>query len=147
MESSLRVVKMAVIDMRAMRYINLLDKVSRVRTMSCFIYNNTIFFAVRRNQVSRAIGPAAVNIKKIQASIGSRVRVISEIEGVSDLRRFIEDIVAPVKPRDIELKENVVVITAGNTQNKASLIGRDKRRYEELKKIVHDFFGKELKVL
>ena len=138
---------MTVIDMKAMRYINLLDKFSNVKTRNCFSYNNVIFFAVGRSQVSRAIGPAALNIKIIQDSIGIRVRVIRESEGVGDLRRFVEDIISPVKPRAIEVKEGAVVITAGNNQNKASLIGRDKRRFEEMKKIVHDVYGLEFKIL
>ena len=139
--------KMAIIDMQAMRYINLLDKVSKVRTRRCFVYNNVIFFAVNKGQVSRAIGPSASNIRKIQESIGVRVKIIREAEDIDGLKRFIEDIVAPVRPRAIELKEDKVVITAGNNQNKASLIGRDKRRFEEMKKIVADVFGKELKII
>jgi transcription antitermination factor NusA-like protein len=138
---------MDVIDMKAMRYINLLDKISRVQTRRCFIYNNAVYFAVNKNLVSRAIGPSAINIKKIQESIGARVKIIKEAEGIGDLKRFIGDVVSPIRPRDIELKENVVVITAGNNQNKASLIGRDKRRYGELKKIISDVFGKDLKIL
>ena len=138
---------MTVIDMKAMRYINLLDKFSRVKTHNCFVYNNVVFFAVDRNQVSRAIGPAASNMRKIQESIGIKARVVREAEGLGDLKRFVEDVVAPIKPRMIEVKENVAVITSGNTQNKASLIGRDKRRFEELKKIVHDVFGLDLKIL
>ncbi len=137
----------AVIDMKAMRYINLLDKVSRVKTRHCFIYNNTIFFAVNKYQVSQAIGPAAANIRKIQESLGARVRIIKESEGVQDTKRFVEDIVAPIEPREVEIKEKELIITAGNMQNKASLIGRDKRRLEELKRIVEDNFNLQVKII
>ena len=138
---------MTVIDMKAMRYINLLDKVSHVKSRSCFMYNNAVFFPVSKNLVSRAIGPSAVNIRKIQESIGVRVKIISEADGDGDVKRFVEEVVSPVKPREIEIKDGVLLITAGNMQNKASLIGRDKRRFEELKHIVHDYFGKDLKIL
>jgi|WetSurMetagenome_2_1015567.scaffolds.fasta_scaffold941807_2 transcription antitermination factor NusA-like protein len=137
----------AVIDMKAMRYINLLDKVSRVKTRRCFTYNNAVFFAVNKNQVSQAIGPAASNIRAIQESLGMRVKIIKEAEGINDARRFIEDIVSPIRPKDIEVKDGAMLITAGNTQNKASLIGRDKRRLEELKLIVQENFSLELKIL
>ena len=59
-------VKMTVINMQTMRYLNLLDKESRVRTTTCFVYNNTIIFAVPPYLVSRAIGPNALNTKKLQ---------------------------------------------------------------------------------
>lgn len=137
----------AVIDMKAMRYINLLDKVSRVKTRHCFVYNNAIFFAVNKNQVSQAIGPSAANIHKIQDSLGLRVKIIKESEGAHDVKRFIEDVVSPIQPKEIQIIEGAVVITAGNMQNKASLIGRDKRRLEEMKKIVHDNFNLELKIV
>ena len=137
----------AVIDMKAMRYINLLDKISRVKTRRCFIYNNAIFFAVNKRQVSQAIGPAASNIRKIQESLGTRVKIIKEAESVEEVSRFVGDIIFPIKPREIEIKESAVIITAGNTQNKASLIGRNKRRMEELNKTIRDDFDLELKII
>lgn len=138
---------MSVIDMTAMRYINLLDRVARVKTRKCFIHNNVIFFAVNKKEVSKAIGPGAINIKKIQEKIGKKVKVIPEDEGLSDIKRFIEDIVAPIKPKSVEVVDGSVIILAGNNQNKASLIGRNKRRFLELKKIIQDTYGLELKII
>ncbi|MBU0466335.1 MAG: KH domain-containing protein [Nanoarchaeota archaeon] len=138
---------MGVIDMRAMRYINLLDKIAKVKTRKCFVHNNILFFAVNGKSVSRAIGPAASNIKNIQEKIGKKVRIIREDEGLDDVKRFIEDIVSPVRLKSVEVKEGCIVITAGNNQNKASLIGRNKRRYLELKKILQDFYHLDLKII
>jgi len=138
---------MGIIDMTAMRYINLLDKVSKVKTRKCFVHNNIIFFAVKKEFVSRAIGPAAGNIKRIQDKIGKKVKIIKEADGVADVQVFIEDIVSPVKPKLVEVKESCVVITAGNNQNKAALIGRNKRRFLELKKVVKDTFNLDLRIV
>lgn len=138
---------MAVIDMKAMRYINLLDKVSHVKTRRCFVHNNTIFFAVPGSQISKAIGPSAVNVRKMQESIGLKIKIIKDVEGVDDAKRFVEDIVAPVRLKSIEVKENSLIITGGNNQNKATLIGRNKRRFEELKKVINDFFNLDLRII
>ncbi len=138
---------MAVIDMRAMRYINLLDKISHVKTNTCFLHNNSVFFAVNRRDVSRAIGAGAINTRKIQDQIGKKVKIISAPEGMDDIQRVIEDIVNPVRFKSLEVKENCVFLTAGNNQSKATLIGRNKRRYEELKKIVGDLFNLDLKII
>lgn len=140
-------VKMSVIDMRAMRYINLLDKVSHVRTRKCFIHNNTVFFAVKGPQISRAIGPAAVNIRRIQESVGLKIRIIRDAENIEDAKRFVEDVVSPVRIKSIELKDNCLIITAGNNQNKAALIGRNKRRFEELERVIKDFFNADLRIV
>jgi len=138
---------MTIINMQTMRYINVLDKVTRVKTRKCFVHNNSVFFAVDRVYVSKAIGPSAVNVRKIQEQIGKKVKIIRESEGLNDAKRFIEDIVAPVRFKSVELKDGVILITAGSNQTKASLIGRNKRRYEELRKIVHDYLGSELRII
>ncbi len=138
---------MATIDMQTMRYINLLDKASKVKTMRCFVYNNTIFFAVPQNLISKAIGPQAINIKKMQDQIGKKIKIIREPNGVNEIGSFISDIVSPIKFKNLEVKDSEVIITAGTNQNKASLIGRNKRRLEELEKIIQGVFNFELKIL
>ena len=138
---------MTTINMQTMRYINLLDRASNVRTKKCFVYNNTIFFAVPKNLVSRAIGPSALNVKKIQENLGRRVRIIAEPENVWDAMRFVKDLVNPNKFKSLEIKDNCFILTAGSNQNKAILIGRDKRRLEELKSIIFDIWGMDLKIV
>jgi len=132
--------------MQTMRYINLLDRVSRVKTTKCFQYNNTIIFAVPRFMISRAIGPDALNVRRIQEQLGKRVKIISEAVGNDDIERFVRDIVAPVSFVSLEVKEGIVEITAGS-QSKASLIGRNRRRSIELGQIISDVFGFGLRIL
>ena len=138
---------MAIIDMQTMRYINLLDRASSVKTKRCFIYNNTIFFAVPKDLVSKAIGPAAFNVKRIQENLGKKVRIIEEPQGLKDAMSFLKDIISPNRFKLLEVKENCFIITAGNNQNKAILMGRNKRRLEELQKIVHDIYEMDLKII
>lgn len=138
---------MAIIDMQIMRYINLLDRASHVKTTKCFVYNNTIFFAVPKSMMSRAIGPNALNIREMQDKLDKRVKIIEEPSGVGDSIRFISDIVDPVRFKSVDIRDNELVITAGNTQSKASLIGRNKRRMEELNQIVKDTYNLDLKIV
>jgi len=138
---------MAIINMQTMRYINLLDRASRVKTRQCFIYNNTIFFSVPRELVSKAIGPAALNVRKIQENLGKKVRIIPEPKGLFDAPRFVHDLVSPTRFKSLEIKENCFILTAGSNQNKAILIGRNRRRFDELQKILHDLFGVNLEII
>ena len=108
--------------MQTMRYINLLDRTAHVKTRKCFVYNNTIFFAVPRQFVSKAIGPDASNIRKIQESLGKKIKVIKEAGGYEDAENFVEDVVSPAKFKSFEVKDGAGIITAGNNQNKAILI-------------------------
>jgi transcription antitermination factor NusA-like protein len=138
---------MATINMQKMRYINLLDKAAKVKTTKCFIYNNTIYFAVPSPLISKAIGPSALNVKKIQDKLGKKVRIIKEARDLTEASTFLQEVVSPVKFKSLEIKDNCITITAGNQQNKASLIGRNKRRLEELRTVTQDIFNLELKVI
>ena len=137
---------MATINMQIMRYINLLDKVSRIKTKKCFIYNNTIIFAVPSKLISRAIGPKGKNIREMQEKLGKKIKIIKEADDVGDAERFVKDIVEPVTFVSLEIREGEIVITAG-ARSKAALLGRNKRRLAELSKILEDNFGKELKII
>jgi len=137
---------MATINMQIMRYINILDRASHVKTSNCFIYNNTIFFAVSKFMISKAIGPNASNIRKIEEQTGKKIRIIEEPQGIESAERFISDIVAPVKFKSIEIKDKCIIITAGSS-NKAALLGRNKRRFDELRQILIDNFGLDLKIV
>jgi NusA-like KH domain protein len=138
---------MAIINMQTMRYINLLDKASKVKTRKCFVYNGTIYFAVPRALMAKAIGPEASNIKRIQEKLGKKIKIIPEAIGLEDLEKFVNNVVNPVSFKNIEVKDNQVVVTAGGMQNKAALLGRNKTRYLELSQIIQDIFGKELRVI
>lgn len=130
-----------------MRYINLLDRASNVKTKQCFTYNNTIFFAVPRELVSKAIGPSALNVKNVQENLGKRVKIIAAPNGLEDSLKFVQDLVAPNKFKSLEIKDKCFVLTAGNNQNKAVLIGRNKRRFLELAAILKDIFGLDLRIV
>lgn len=137
---------MATIDMQTMRYINLLDKASHVKTHTCFVYNNTIMFAVPKSMISKALGPDALNVRRIQEELGKRVRIVPAPEGIKDLNEFITKIIAPVGFKSIEVKGEECILNAGS-QHKAALIGRNRRRLDELGAVIKDLFSLELKII
>ncbi|MSS75110.1 hypothetical protein EXS73_02770 [Candidatus Pacearchaeota archaeon] len=138
---------MATLDMQTIRYLNLLDKLSHVKTSKCYTYNNTIIFAVQKNFVAQAVGEQGYTIKRMQEQIGKRVRIIAQAEGQEDANRFVSDVVSPTGFKGMSIQQKLLTITAGNMQNKASLLGRNKMRFAELELIVKDTFGFELKII
>jgi len=96
--------------------------------------------------MSQAIGHDAANIRFIQEQIGKRIRIIEEARGVEDSEKFIAAIVAPVTFKSLEIKEGMFILTAGS-QSKAALIGRNRRREDELRQISKDTFGLDLKIV
>jgi transcription antitermination factor NusA-like protein len=109
-------------------------------------YNDTIIFCVPRDLVMRAVGENGRNAKRISEILQKKVKIIPSPRGLGDIRFFLENIVKPVMFKDLQIAGREVIMTAGS-QNKASLIGRNKRRLLELQKIVKDYFGKELRII
>jgi transcription antitermination factor NusA-like protein len=134
------------LDMQDLRYLNLFEKVTEIRTHYCFEYNNTIIFCVPRELVSRALGPDVRNLRRISEIIKKRVKVIAIPNIPQDIKRFIELVVSPVTFKDLEILPNEIVLNAG-AQSKAALIGREKRRLIEMQKITQNFFKKDFRII
>tara|TARA_Y100000310_G_C20395443_1_gene674869 strand:- start:409 stop:804 length:396 start_codon:yes stop_codon:yes gene_type:complete len=131
-----------------MRYINLLDKVARVRARKCFVYNNVIHFAVHPRFLSQALGQNANNLRVLSERLGKRVRIIRDApDNLKGVENFVGSIVSPVDFVSFEIKEGSFVLTAGSRTKAATLIGRNKVRLDELNKIVNGYFGKGLRIV
>ncbi|MFH1310868.1 MAG: hypothetical protein ABIH65_00490 [Nanoarchaeota archaeon] len=133
------------IDMQEMRYLNLFEKIMKIRTRFCFRYNEAIFFCVPRYLLSKAIGENGRNIKEMSRILSRRIKVVVYPEGIHNAETFIRAIVSPVNFKNLEVKNNEIIIAGGS--NKAALIGRNKRRLLEMQKIIENFFGKEFRVV
>tara|TARA_Y100000310_G_scaffold289183_1_gene315399 strand:+ start:7420 stop:7836 length:417 start_codon:yes stop_codon:yes gene_type:complete len=134
------------IDMKVMRYINLFSRISKVSPKHCFFYNDTLVFSVPKPKVQRAIGDNSANLKKMNEVIGKKIKVVAIPNGLKDAEQFIGTIVSPAQIKNVEIDNGTLIINSA-PQNKALLIGRNKRRFDEMRKIVKNYFGKELKIM
>jgi len=133
------------IDMQDLRHLNLFNGITRISTRFCFSYNEALIFCVPKKLVSKAIGEQGKNVKKINQILHKRIKIIPSPRGIEDVKIFFEAVISPTSFKDLEIKDNEIIITAG-MQNKAALIGRNRRRLLELQKIAKGFFNKELRI-
>ncbi len=133
------------IDMQDMRYLNLFEKIMKVRTRFCLKYNETLVFCVPRPFVQKAIGGGGQNIRKMNHILRKRIKVVAFPQGIQDVEYFIRSVVSPVSFKNLEVRNNEVILSGG--KNKAFLIGRNKRRLLEMQKIIRSFFGKEFRIV
>mgnify|MGYP001596103926 CR=1 FL=1 len=129
-----------VLDMRSIRYANLFYKITNVRSTHCFEYNNTIVFAVPRHFVLKAMGRGNSNLEKLNNVIGKKIKIVAIPQGKEDIENFVATLTRPVKFKAIEMKGDEVIISAG-MQSKASLIGKNKSRLNEMENILEQYFG------
>lgn len=135
------------IDMQDIMHLNLFSQITGINTRFCAKYNGAIIFCVPKNLLTKALGEQGRNLKRISETLGKKIRIIPIPRDLHDARGFIQTLVKPVMFKDFGIMGNEIIITAGNMQSKAALIGRDKRRFLELEKITKDFFGKDLKII
>ncbi len=133
------------INMQDMRYLNLFDNITKVRTKHCFKYNEFIIFAVPKPLVRKAVGEEGRNIRRISEILRKKIRVVP-IPTNNDPKEFIQAIINPIQFKEIQITPEEVVITAGS-QSKAAMIGRNRRRLLEMQKIIKDYFNKDLKIV
>ena len=127
-----------------MRHINLFEKITKIQTRFCFHYNNALYFCVPKKFLGKAIGQKGKNIRKIGLLVKKRVRIIAQPKDINDVESFIGAVVEPVNFKNVEVTDDQIIITAGNKQNKASLLGRNKTRLSEMQKVIKNFFDREL---
>ncbi|MEK6906210.1 MAG: hypothetical protein AABW81_01160 [Nanoarchaeota archaeon] len=135
------------IDMQTIRHLNLFENVTRVNTRFCLKYDNGIIFCVPKSLVLKAVGRDGENIRKISMITKRRVKIIAKPRGIEDVKYFIGSVISPITFKNIDVRGNEIIITAGGIQNKAALLGRNKQRFLDLQRVVRDFFEKELRIV
>tara|TARA_Y100000310_G_scaffold294847_1_gene325667 strand:- start:15569 stop:16093 length:525 start_codon:yes stop_codon:yes gene_type:complete len=133
------------LDMQDLRQLNLFQKVTGIRTRFCFEYNNMVLYCVPKPLVAKAVGKEASNLKRIGQVLKKRIKIIPIPED-GDVKAFIQAIVSPVEFKELEVKEDEVILAAG-PQSKAALLGRNKRRLLEMQEIIKGFFGKGFRII
>ncbi|MFC1710841.1 hypothetical protein ACFLZJ_01650 [Nanoarchaeota archaeon] len=134
------------INMQDMRYLNLFGKITRVDTRFCFKYNEAIVFCVPKQLVSKSVGQAGKNVKKLNEILHKKIKIIPAPNSINDAEQFLRDIVSPVGFKGMEVTDDEIILTAGS-QNKAALIGRNKRRMKEMQQIVADYFKRDFRIV
>lgn len=129
-----------VLDMQFIRYANIFARVTKIRTNHCFEYNNAIVFAVPRKFVRQGLGRDNENLEKLRRVINKRVKIVAMPSGREDIEKFVSVITYPVTFKDIEIKDDDAIISA-SMQSKASLIGRNKVRLQEMENVLEQYFG------
>ena len=135
------------INMQDMRHLNLFEKITRVRTRFCFPYNEMVVFCVPKSKLAMSLGSQGSNLRRISEIIKKRIRILPMPRGPIDARYFIQSLISPATFKDMDVTDKEIIITAGGVQNKATLLGRNKKRLEEMKSIVKNFFNLDYRVV
>lgn len=135
------------LEIQFIQYMNFFEKIIGLRTKHCFSFNNTLFFVVTPNCVSRAIGENASNIKRLAEKLRKKVRIIAAPSSAEDAEKFVTSLVYPIKIKRFVVEGNEASIIAPR-EARAMIIGRNKVKLAELENILKEYFGiKRLKLI
>lgn len=133
------------LDREAAGLSSVMERLTGARVKDCFTDMDIVYFIVAKGDMGKAIGKKGIMIKKVQAALGKKIRVIPFTE---ELAGFVRNVVSPIQVEEVTLKEDVVFLKDSNKKTKSLLIGRDGRNLVFLTRAVKRFFPvKEVKVI
>lgn len=125
-----------------MKYISLFESLTGAKLKDC-VANDVIMFIVRENEMGKAIGKKGVNIRRIEGLLKKKIKLVEFNENVL---QFIENLIKPIKAKEITNEDDVINIYADDTKTKGMLIGRDRNKINSINEIVKRYFKVEVKV-
>ena len=129
-------------DINLMKYISLFESLTGAKLKDCIV-NDVIMFIVQENEMGKAIGRKGSNIRRIEGLLKKKVKLVEFNENVL---QFIENLIKPIKAKEITNEDEVINIYALDTKTRGMLIGRDRSRINSINEIVKRYFKVEVKV-
>ena len=126
------------------QYISFFESLTGAKVKDC-IANERILFIVHENEMGKAIGKNGSNIKRIENMMKKNIRLA---EFSNDIVQFIQNLINPLRVKEIKQEEGIVNIYCPDTKTKGMLIGRDRHNINHLNDVVKRYFDiKEIKVV
>ena len=122
--------------MDIMNYMSLFETVTGAKLKDC-ILGERLLFIVEEGQMGKAIGKKGINVRKIEDVLKKKVKLV---EFSSDMLQFIRNYIYPLKVNEVKQEQDIVLISAPDTNTRSLLIGRDRNNLNELMSIVKRYF-------
>ena len=111
----------------------------------CFKVNDTLYVIVSTGDLGKALGKKGETIKRIQAELDKKIRLI---EYRHDMVEFVKNIIYPLIVEEIVEEDGDVLIKESSKKTKSLLIGRDGNKLNLINRAVKRFFNvQEVKVI
>ena len=132
-------------DVNLLGLMNTFEKITRAKLTDCFIDDNELLtFVVEKNNLPRAVGKNGSTVKKLERLMKRKIKVV---ENSSEIVKFIQNYIYPLKVDDIKQEENIIVMKSQDTKTKGLLIGRQAKNLRNLERVVKRYFEvEEIKV-
>ena len=119
-----------------MQYISIFESLTAAKVKDCIV-NEQILFIVNENDMGKAIGKQGSNVKRIENMMKKKIRLV---EFNDNIVQFVQNLIYPIKAREIKEENAVVNIYCDDVKSKGMLIGRDRHNIKFINDVVKSQF-------
>jgi len=133
------------LDMEHIKYMTLFEKITRVQPKDCILNKNSTLFIVESENLGKAIGKKAKNIKILEKKLNKKIKIIKFDK---DIIQFTGNLIYPFRNLDITYENDDIIISSSDTKTKGLLIGRNSQNLTRIENIIKRYFKfNKLKVI
>ncbi len=134
-----------VYDVKAIQIRALFEGITRTTLKDCFENQDKMLFIVMPGQIRKAIGKDKSNIKRVEAKIGQKIKIIEYSSNVLD---FVVKIIFPLQVNDISMENGIITVKGRDKKTNGLIIGSRAQNLRNTESIVQKYFSevKEIKV-
>ena len=134
-------------DVSLIKTMSLFETVSRTDLKDSFIDKNELMvFVVDEQFMSRAIGKAGANVKRLESLLNRKIKILGF---TPNLLQFVRNLLYPLQVGDISEQAGTITITGHDGRTKGLLIGKNSQNLKNNLSIIQRYFEdiKEIKVV
>ena len=131
------------LNLQSIQQINLFENVTGAKVKDC-INDEELIFIIEEGNIKRALGRDNANIKRLESLLKKNIKLIAYSK---DVIKFVTNLIYPIKPDNIDLKDDIIYITINDAKLKGRVYGRGRERLKKLELIIKKYFNiKEIKI-
>ncbi|HLD96986.1 MAG TPA: NusA-like transcription termination signal-binding factor [Candidatus Nanoarchaeia archaeon] len=133
-------------DNTLIKLMSFFESVTRAKLKDCFVdQNGMLVFVVEPAQYGLAVGRAGSNVKRLEATLKRKVKIV---EFSDDVSMFVASLIQPSKAKQIRFEDGTVTITPYSSESRGYIIGRAGRNLRNYEAAIRRYFQvKEVRVL
>lgn len=132
-------------DTEKLQLMNFFEKTTKAKLKNSFEWNKFQVFIVEQKEIGKAIGKKGQTVNLLQKKLKKKVKIV---EYNPELKKFINNLVSPLKLKEIKQSEGIVYLIPENNHVRSILVGRNASSLRSLEDIVKKFFKiTEIKIL
>jgi len=135
-------------DLETIKIMSLFESITKSKLKDCISNKELgqLIFVVNENEIGKAIGKNAANIKLLEQKLKKRIKIV---EFSKDIVQFARNMTYPLKLGKITFDNGLLLIEGNDVKTKGLLIGRNSQNLKNLTENIQRYYAdlKEIKVI